>query len=193
MKNRPSYETRNFPVDNSQYKSLVRTIKKALSVMTEEIIVYHINTYLDSCKQDKHIWDGKNVGYKTLDSFLKKVIKVETGLDTVWWTYSEKVVEDTNPELTSKIISTYGELILQTSNYSVSKTSKDYKNFVKAAEKVRKFARKNNFTEEEVIRYLFAAVEWNSNLYGEEMIYSGSLSSEFTWNNLILRYIRLNI
>jgi len=180
-------ETRNQQQEDSA--AFRKGLRIALLSFSHTEIIERIYIYLDVCRGGRHLWGSPvmNHGYKNLESFLKAILKAQKEGKKLWWEREDpQPIRDENPELTGKLIASYGPLV-SGKTLELSNPSYEYRNFVIAAKRLKVYIGKVPTDEDELVGIVFRAL---IDYAAPGLVRFGMLSSSQFWSSYFVQYLQ---
>ena len=180
-------ENRNKPVTDVKTSSLYNTISLELKKNRKKLLKNYIDTYFESCERGRHIWNGKNVGYKSLDGFIRHLHTHPQDKCRSWWNKDGQIeVRDDDIERTKKIANKYAKIFLGRNNFGLTNSSNSYSKFMTCGKKLDKTAAGFGISLDTALEYLIKCMQQQ---YDTDVL-PGHLSSELTWKVLFPKYLK---
>ncbi|KKN89654.1 hypothetical protein LCGC14_0235000 [marine sediment metagenome] len=128
-------ESRNNPITIDEVDTHGGVFKKAIKEVGVSKLLERMGSYFEACRQDRHIWEGRNHGYSHLGGFLRKVTDCHAKRVGLWWTKDgKKKLPDKDPGLTLAIANAYAKKFLGRKAFGLKNPGQDYESFMVAGE-----------------------------------------------------------
>jgi len=115
-------DSRNKPVTPKEFPSVLPILKQGIRLIGFDALKSKISEYLLACERGKHVWDGKNHGFKNLGGLVSKLINYHKSGDIPWWMDDSpaRPIVDAHPEMTQYIANEFSKEILRTAVLDLS-------------------------------------------------------------------------
>ncbi len=184
---------KNMPITQKEINRNSPIIKKAIRVLTVDILTTQMDKYFAQCDRGEHIWNGRNHAFRTLLGFLHRMIDTKRpGKEKTWWmlqrSIEETPIKDPNEVLTQGVADAYARAFLGKKRYILVNPSRDYRHFAIVA---KNLVKEKRFPEDKALKIFIEAVRagYNSLVSEGKPIMPGHLSSMTTWKIVFPQYI----
>lgn len=153
---------RNMPVSLSPNPGDLSTLRACLKRFSPEGIERFLDAYFACCERGEHFHRSRNVAYKDLFGFLRKLNDAKTGRDRAWW-----MPTDIDPGESAKLTDTpevkeilafanaYAKEFMESAKYPVEIKARDYDAFRRANITIENMVKKFPINRKQAISLMF--------------------------------------